>query len=373
MTDTRYLIVGGGLDRRRRCRGILDADPDPGAVSLVSAEVHPPYARPPLSKALWKGDAERTIWRLTANLGVHERLGRRIVELDLDSHTATDDRGDVYTYEKLLLATGGRARRLPFGGDEVIYFRTLDDYHRLRRLAAAGARVVVIGGGFIGSEIAAALAQNGVPVTMVFPEPGIGARIFPASLSAGLNDYYGAHGVEVVAGVSVTGVERGRVTLGDGRTLEADAVVAGLGIEPNVELANDAGLPVANGIVVDSFGRVGGARGRVRRGRRRPFPGRDARGRTARRARGPREESRQARRREHGRRRRAVRSPAVLLLRPVRPRLRSGRRARLPARHALRRRRARLEGNDLLPRRRIGGRAASSSGTGSARSTRPAS
>ena len=228
MIETRYLIVGGGLTGDAACRGILDVDPDPDAVLLVSAEQHAPYARPPLSKALWKGDAESTIWRLTADLGVRERLGRRIIEIDLEGRTATDDASTTYSYEKLLLATGGRPRRLPFGDDEVIYFRTLDNYHRLRSLADAGARVVVIGGGFVGSEIAAALALNETPVTMVFPEPGINARIFPASLSGALNDYYREHGVEVLTGVSVSGIERGRVTLGDGRTLAADAVVAGL-------------------------------------------------------------------------------------------------------------------------------------------------
>jgi 3-phenylpropionate/trans-cinnamate dioxygenase ferredoxin reductase component len=124
METCRYLIVGGGLTADAAGRGILEHDPE-GTVVLIAGEYHPPYARPPLSKALWKGDEEKTIWLLTANLGVHERLGRRIVGFDLDAHTATDDRGDSYAYEKLLLATGGRPRRLPFGGEEVVYFRTL--------------------------------------------------------------------------------------------------------------------------------------------------------------------------------------------------------------------------------------------------------
>src|SRR6185312_11982600 len=158
------------------------------------------YARPPLSKALWKGDDEGTIWRGTEELGVRLRLGRRIVVLDLERREARDDLGASYAYEKLLLATGGRPRRLPFGGDEVIYFRSLDDYRRLRAFADGGARFVVIGGGFIGSEIAAALALNGRPVTMVFPEPGIGARIFPSDLSAFVTDYYRARGVKVLTG-----------------------------------------------------------------------------------------------------------------------------------------------------------------------------
>ena len=258
MIDTRYLVVGGGMTGDAACRGILDVDPEPNAVLLLSAECYPPYARPPLTKSLWKGKAESTIWLGTAELGIRERLGRRVVEIDLAARTALDDRGDTYAYEKLLLATGGRPRRLPFGDDDVIYLRTLDDYHRLRRLVDAAARVVVIGGGFIGSEIAAALALTGTPVTMVFPEPGIGARVFPVTLSNALNEYYRDRGVDVVAGATVTGIRRGSVMLGDGRTLPAEAVVAGLGIEPNVELAEAAGLPVAGGIVVDAFGRVGG-------------------------------------------------------------------------------------------------------------------
>ena len=260
MRTTKYLIVGGGLTADAACKGIRDVDGD-GDVTVVADEAHPPYARPPLSKALWKGDEESTIWRGTGDLGVGLRLGRTIVSVDVAARRATDDRGETYAYERLLLATGGRPRRLPFGGDDVIYYRTLDDYRHLRDLAA-DARFLIVGGGFIGSEMAAALAMNGHPVTMVFPEPGIGARIFPPELSTWVTDYYRTHGVEVLAGTSVTAIEREggkvRVATKDGRMLETDAVVAGLGIDPRVELAAEAGLPVANGIVVDDRGRVGG-------------------------------------------------------------------------------------------------------------------
>jgi 3-phenylpropionate/trans-cinnamate dioxygenase ferredoxin reductase component len=261
MRTYRYLIVGGGMTADAACKGIREFDHD-GSIGVVTEEAYPPYARPPLSKALWKGKEEDTIWRGTADLGVDLRLARTIVSLDLPGHQATDDVGETYAYERLLLATGGRPRRLPFGGDGVIYFRTLDDYRRLRMLADRGVHVVVVGGGFIGSEIAAALTMNACSVTMVFPEPGIGARIFPVGLSTFVTDYYRGKGIEVLNGGSVTRIERTEhvvaVSTGDGRLLEADVVVAGLGIEPSTELAAAAGLPVDNGIPVDESGRVGG-------------------------------------------------------------------------------------------------------------------
>lgn len=255
-----YLIVGAGLAADSACKGIRDHDRD-GSIVVLGEEAHPPYLRPPLSKALWKGKDESTIWRGTEELEVELRLGRRATALDLDSHTVTDATGERYRYERLLLATGGKPRRLPFGGDDVIYFRTLDDYHRLRALAAAGARVCVIGGGFIGSELAAAITLGGGRATMVFPEAGIGARLFPPELSAALNDYYRSREVEVLEAALVNGIDRKgegmEVVLGDGRRIEVDAVVAGIGIEPNVQLVTAVGLPTADGIVVDDYGRVG--------------------------------------------------------------------------------------------------------------------
>jgi NADPH-dependent 2,4-dienoyl-CoA reductase/sulfur reductase-like enzyme len=260
------------------CKGIRSIDPD-GSIALVGDEPDPPYARPPLTKGLWLGKEESSIWRGTEDEGVDLHLGRTIVSLDLDAHTATDDRGDTYGYDRLLLATGGRPRHLPGAPEGVVHYRTLADYHTLRAAAAEGTRVAVFGGGFIGSELAAALASNGCAVTMIFPEEAIGTRLFPRELALSLNDYYREKGVELVAGGLVGGVERRdggyRVTVDGGGAFDADVVVAGLGIVPRDELAADSGMATDNGIPVDDRGRVAGhddvfAAGDVAR-----FPARD--------------------------------------------------------------------------------------------------
>jgi NADPH-dependent 2,4-dienoyl-CoA reductase/sulfur reductase-like enzyme len=256
MNTTRYLIVGGGMTGDAAVKGIRERDPD-GSIVLVGAEPHPPYARPPLTKGLWAGRDEAKIWRGTQDAGAELRLGRRIVSLDLNARRAVDDAGEAYVWEQLLLATGGRPRMIP-GTDGVVYYRTLDDYRALRARVGKGESAVVIGGGFIGSEIAAALTANGCRVTMVFPEDGIASRILPAGLSTFVTEYYRGRGVEVLAGETVRAAGESSVTTGSGRTLEADVVVAGLGIEPAVELAQAAGLLVDNGIVVDELGHVEG-------------------------------------------------------------------------------------------------------------------
>jgi NADPH-dependent 2,4-dienoyl-CoA reductase/sulfur reductase-like enzyme len=138
----------------------------------------------------------------------------------------------------------------------------LDDFRRLRDLAREGVRAAVIGGGFIGSEIAAALSTNGCSVTMLFPEEGIGARLFPAELALYVNEYYREQGVEVLAEELVSSIARTgdgfRVETDGGRTLHVDAVVAGLGIVPTTGLAEAAGLEVDDGVLVDDHGRAGG-------------------------------------------------------------------------------------------------------------------
>lgn len=244
------------------CKGIREHDKD-GSIGLFAEESHDPYARPPLTKGLWKGKEESSIWRGTPDLDVEIRTGCTIVSLDLDASTVTDDAGETHSYERLLLATGGTPRRLSSAPDDVIYYRTLDTYHRLRALAGDGVRATVIGGGFIGSEIAAALAMNECTVTIVFPDAGIGAKVFPADLSLFVNDYYRSKGVDVLPGEKVSEIGRGgsagfRVVTAEGRSIDSDVVVAGLGIEPRTDLAEQAGLPIDDGVLVDEYGRVEG-------------------------------------------------------------------------------------------------------------------
>ena len=257
MEQTRYLIIGGGMSAAAAVKGIREHDSD-GRITLVGAEAHPPYKRPPLSKKLWSGGDEQKIWIAIEDSGTELRLERRIAAVDLEARRATDSNREEYAYERLLFATGGTPRRLGAGDQDVIYFRTLDDYRRLRELAREGAHVLVIGGGFIGSELAAALTTNGARVTMLFPEAGIAARLFPSGLTEFVTQYYRDKGVEVLTGETVAAVDGNRITTGAGRTLEADAIVAGLGIEPNVELPATAGVLLDNGIVVDEHGRAGG-------------------------------------------------------------------------------------------------------------------
>jgi NADPH-dependent 2,4-dienoyl-CoA reductase/sulfur reductase-like enzyme len=255
MQTTKYLIVGAGMTGDMAAKGIREHDAD-GSVVLVGADPHPPYKRPMLTKGLWQGAPEEKLWREPAE-GVELVTGRRIVSLDLDAHRATNDSGEEYEWEKLLLATGARPREIP-GAEGVVWLRTLDDYRVVREKATEGARFVVIGGGFIGSEIAAALVGAGAHVTMVFPEPGIGFRLFPAGLAEFLVGYYREKGIDVLAGETVAAASGTSVTLGDGRVLEADGVVAGLGVIPDTELAEAGGLEIEDGIVVDEYGRASG-------------------------------------------------------------------------------------------------------------------
>lgn len=254
MKHYQYLIIGGGLTGDAAVRGIRELDAE-GSIGMFSMELDPPYTRPALSKGLWKGKPLEKIWRNTEGLDVELLLGQKVTQLDLLKKCVRAETGDEYTFDKLLLATGGSPIRLPFGEDNIIYYRDLQDYHRLRALSERGEQFLVIGGGFIGSEIAAALTMVGKKVVMIFPEPAIGMNVYPGELADHLNDYYRGKGVDVVTNDTVMDVQKNgdrfTVRTQSGRSFDVDGVVAGIGIRPTIELARQSGLQIDNGIVVD--------------------------------------------------------------------------------------------------------------------------
>jgi NADPH-dependent 2,4-dienoyl-CoA reductase/sulfur reductase-like enzyme len=260
MTDYRYLVVGGGMVADAAARGIRELDTD-GSIGVLSEDVDRPYARPALSKKLWT-DPDFS-WDEKVNLHTEETgaefvLGTRVVSIDRAAKTVTTADGATYGYDQLLIATGGKPRGLPGldPSDRVLDYRSAADYRRLRSLADAGAHVVVVGGGYIGTEIAAGVVQNGARVTLVDPDEVVGGAMFPDDLARAFQQRFIDHGVELRTGRRVTEgsqtADGVTLTLDDGSVIQADAVVTGLGIEPVTGLAADAGLTVNDGIVVSS-------------------------------------------------------------------------------------------------------------------------
>lgn len=249
-----YVIVGGGMAAAAAVEGIREVDAT-GSIAMLSQESDAPYNRPPLTKALWKGKPIESIWRRMDN--VELQTGRIVTRIDTAEKLVECDDGSQHSYGKLLLATGGKVRRLPFQDDSIIYYRTLSDYRRLRELTETGRKFAVIGGGFIGSEIAAALAMNGKEVVMIFPGDSICQRVFPSGLSQYVSESFQQKGVELLSGervINLESQETGRLlTTASGREILVDGVIAGIGVEPNVALAQSAGLKVDDGIVVDEF------------------------------------------------------------------------------------------------------------------------
>ena len=257
--DYDYVIVGGGMAADAAARGIREVDPN-GSIAILGEEADPPYERPPLSKDLWRDpDGHEPFLGTDGATEAQLHPSTRVTALDRGARTVTAD-DDLFGYRALLLATGGRPRELNLGpSPQVVYFRTIGDYHRARALAAND--VVVVGGGFVGTELAAGLATAGARVTFLVPDEQVGARQYPAGLAARIRRAFDEHGVDVRTGTRARWLERssvGTVTVhaeADGTpvSLAADGVVLGLGIEPNAELAASAGLPVEDGVVVDRF------------------------------------------------------------------------------------------------------------------------
>ena len=243
-----------------------------GRVTIVGDELHPPYERPPLSKQVLTGEREPGSTHLFARSAYDEqnielRLGERVEALDRTSQRLRLGDGADLAYDRLIIATGARPRRLALPGSDlagVFYLRGIDDALAIRAAMARGMRVAIVGGGYIGLEVAAAAVKRGCRATILEAQERCLGRVLAPEIASYIEQAHDRHGVDLRTGVGITafdgtGGQVRRVLCADEAVIDVDVVVVGIGIVPNIELAAAAGLAVDNGIVVDEYGRTSDA------------------------------------------------------------------------------------------------------------------
>jgi 3-phenylpropionate/trans-cinnamate dioxygenase ferredoxin reductase subunit len=260
--DPGIVIIGAGEAGTRAALTLRERQ-YAGPITLIGTESHPPYERPPLSKTAQVA-VESPLPALIggadtlAELAIDYRPGMTVTGIDRAARVVALQDGTQLPYTRLLLATGARPRTLAVPGadaDTVLYLRTFGDALALRSRLAHGIRLAVIGGGFIGLEVAASALERGCTVTVVEVAPRILGRAVPAEVAAQVAAHHRAAGVTIFEGIPLAAIERRgagcAVILGDGQTLDADAIIVGIGAIPETGLAETAGLAIENGIRVD--------------------------------------------------------------------------------------------------------------------------
>jgi 3-phenylpropionate/trans-cinnamate dioxygenase ferredoxin reductase component len=265
--SAKHVVIVGAGHAGGRAAEALRAAGHTGRVTLVGTEKHPPYERPPLSKELLAGAIEHAKTYLNpeafyAEKDIALRLGTTVGAIDRKGQRIELGDGDTIPYDALLLTTGARARKLPLpGGDgkRVFYLRDIDDSLALRGKLTEGVRIAVIGAGFIGLEVAAIARKRGAQVTVLELAPQPLARVAAPELGAYLATLHRAKGVDLRTGVKVTAIEDTgnelRIIIDGSEPVIADYAAIGIGAQPNVELAQAAGIETRDGIIVDQFGR----------------------------------------------------------------------------------------------------------------------
>ncbi len=262
-----FVIVGAGECGARAAFALRERGFD-GAITLIGSETHLPYERPPLSKeALVAGAGPKLVAQAEryVEAGIDLLLGRTVSEIDRAARHVVLGDGTVVAYDRLLIATGARPRALPgtnYGG-RIATLRSHDDTARIRAHLVEGSHVAILGGGFIGLELAASARKLGASVTLVEGLPRVLTRGVPPEIAEIVANRHMAEGVEILCGAKVTGIEdlpgEVRIALEDGRVVSASLLVVGIGAVPNTELAEAAGLAVDNGIAVDGHLRTSDA------------------------------------------------------------------------------------------------------------------
>ncbi|MDN6626290.1 MAG: NAD(P)/FAD-dependent oxidoreductase [Pisciglobus halotolerans] len=256
-----YLIIGGGIVGGYAAESIRELDKD-GTIGIVSTDMDEPYTRPALSKLIWTSD---TFTEKDVPFGTAEKTSAEImleteaIEIDRNRHTVQLSNGRTIGYIKLLIATGSEPNKIQGPEDDhVIYFRSFEDYRKLRRFSGKQQHVIVVGGGYIGSELAAALIQNNTRVTYLYPDNVLFEKKFPKELTEKLESTFRDAGVEMVNNSRVSSYRKEDddtfvLTLESGKEIQGDTIVFGLGVTPRLSLAEKTGLTITDGVVVNNF------------------------------------------------------------------------------------------------------------------------
>ena len=265
MTSSKYIVLGGGMVAGYAAKELASRGLGSGELLIISADDALPYERPPLSKGFLAGKENEAGILINdpewyRRQGIDVKLQTVIEAVDLQKKQLRGASGETFKFEMLLIATGARARKLDCPGNDlpnVCYLRSLDDSRKIRASAENCKRAVVVGGGFIGMEVAAVLAQKNIETTLILREDRVWSRVFTAPMSEFFERYYISRGVQVLKRESVVRVEgkdRVRATvLSSGRKISCDLVVAGIGATPVSELFTNSGLAVENGVAVNEY------------------------------------------------------------------------------------------------------------------------
>ena len=269
MNELQTVILGGGMVAGYAAKQLVELGLRSGELAILSADNSVPYERPPLSKGFLAGrDSEESVRINPEDFyrkhGIELRLECEVSAVDLKRKRLILKQGGDFGFGKLIVATGARPRRLNIPGADLrnlFYLRTLDDSKLIRDAAKKVKHAVVIGGGFIGMEVAAVLAQQGIAVTMVLNEDRIGKRLFSPEMSSFFEAYYAARGVRLIKSTAVTELRGDGVVsaavLGDGQTVPCQLIVAGIGVQPAIEPVRDCGLDIGDGIMVNEYLQTG--------------------------------------------------------------------------------------------------------------------
>ena len=258
MTDAGMVIVGGGKAGARAAVAFRE-NAWKGPVTIISDEALAPYDRPPLSKAAIIDEAEPQPTYLLdegmmASLEVNFLRGSAATAIDRKEKTLTLADGQKISYDRLLIATGAEPRKLSLAGSErALLLRDIGDSISIRREFSAGRNIAIIGGGFIGLELAASAAKRGCNVTVIEAQPRILMRGVPEEIAKRIAARHAEAGVAILAGASITHIDPDKIVLSDGREIAADIIIAGIGAAPRIKLAEQAGLALDNGIACNTY------------------------------------------------------------------------------------------------------------------------